>query len=391
MGERKNIRVFSPGFEFLCEIDDYEQLLLHRVFAGYGDFEIRIGASKPNAGYLKPGNIISLDAGPAGSVRSAGEELPGYAVGPGRSAGAELLGHASGIIEYWERTQDRKSEGLSVKGYTLERVLNRRITYPAAGAAFWEMTGPAESVIKALINRNLGAGAEAGRAIPEVAVPQDKGRGAVVTVQTAYRPLDEEVRRVCMDAGVGIAVNLDAAGKKFTAEVVFGADRTAGQSALPPVVFSAEFDNILEQKLVESALDYRNTAITGGKGDGVTREIVTVYENAPVAGMDRREMFADIRDSAVTSAMLPDRGREALGMRPAVAALDGKVNPFHSLVYGRDYFLGDIVTRAYGLAALDTRITEVTEAWDAKGYTLECVFGNRMPTLLDKIKGGIGQ
>ena len=363
-GERKNIRVLGPDFEFLGEIDDYEQLLFRRVFAGYGEFEIRIGAAKAkaNAGFLRPGNIVCLDA------------------------------ERAGIIEYWEQAQDRKSEGLSVKGCTLERILNRRITYPTAGKDFWEMTGSAESVIKAMIGRNLGAGAETGRGIPEVAVAQDKGRGDTVTVQTAYRPLDEEIKRVCMDAGAGFAVSLDFAGKKFAAEVVFGADRTAGQTLLPPVIFAAEFDNILEQKLVESTLDYRNTAITGGKGDGAAREIVTVYggNGAPVYGMARREIFADVRDSAVTSAMLPDKGLEALGMNPKVATLDGKVNPFHSLAYGRDYFLGDIVTRTYGAAALDTRITEVTEAWDAKGYTLECVFGNRMPTILDKIKGGIG-
>ncbi|MCL2461434.1 MAG: siphovirus ReqiPepy6 Gp37-like family protein, partial [Defluviitaleaceae bacterium] len=65
-GERKNIRVFSPDFVFLCEVDDYEQLLFHRVFAGYGDFEIRIGVSKANSAFLRPGNIICLDGERAG-------------------------------------------------------------------------------------------------------------------------------------------------------------------------------------------------------------------------------------------------------------------------------------------------------------------------------------
>ncbi|MGJ9385523.1 Gp37-like protein [Salipaludibacillus sp. CF4.18] len=61
------------------------------------------------------------------------------------------------------------------------------------------------------------------------------------------------------------------------------------------------------------------------------------------------------------------------------------VGPF---VYEKDYNLGDITTqmnREWGVI-VDQRITEFTEVYEASGFGLEVIFGQKRPTLITKIK-----
>ncbi len=354
------VRIIDKDFNFLGEIDNFLQLVFTKKFVAYGEFEMQIEKSVASSRYLQIGNIIYLDE------------------------------NRAGIIEYVEINQDAEKELITVQGYTLEKLLNRRITLPHSGKAEWKLEAPFESVIKSLVTFNLGQLATAERIISEIVIADNLARGGVITFSSAYKQLDEEVKALCLNNAGGICVKLDTALKKFVFDVVFGMDRTVNQNVNPPVIFSAEFDNVLDQALVQSEMDYKNTAVTGGKGEGANREIILVYEdNKPISGLNRREIFADIRDSNVTSAMLPQKGLERLQENPKILSLDGKINPYHSLKYGSDFYLGDIVTRVYGNAVVDTRITEVTESYDSSGYKLECVFGNKMPTILDKIKNGV--
>lgn len=56
--------------------------------------------------------------------------------------------------------------------------------------------------------------------------------------------------------------------------------------------------------------------------------------------------------------------------------------------YKKDYDLGDIVTVVdkNWRIRIDTRITEIEEAYEEKGFEVNVTFGNNIPTIIDKIK-----
>ncbi len=112
------------------------------------------------------------------------------------------------------------------------------------------------------------------------------------------------------------------------------------------------------------------------------------------AGWDRREVFIDARDvEAGDTAKLTERAAQAIiGDDKQVKA---NVAASANLIFGVDYFLGDIVTvnvpvksyqanGAYFNPVMTTipivvRITEATETFDNGVHTIDLTFGDNIP------------
>ena len=181
---------------------------------------------------------------------------------------------------------------------------------------------------------------------------------------------------------------LDLKNKKFVFDVFEGRDLTASQNMLPPAIFSVDYDNISSQKLIESIMAYKNTGYVGGQGEGVDRAIQVVGEN--VRGLERYEVFIDARDIE-DSRNLSERGLQKLEELKEVMTFDNEILTQSNLVYEEDYNLGDLVTaiNSKWKVVLDSRITEVTEIYEVGGYRINAVFGNNVPTLVERIKQGM--
>lgn len=69
------------------------------------------------------------------------------------------------------------------------------------------------------------------------------------------------------------------------------------------------------------------------------------------------------------------RGENKLAEYGVTTSFEGDVEPNATFVFGRDYFLGDIVTvqNAYGISA-QARIVEVVEVYDDSGFSVEPKF-----------------
>ena len=95
-------------------------------------------------------------------------------------------------------------------------------------------------------------------------------------------------------------------------------------------------------------------------------ETVRVYES-----LDDMIRDPDIDAVSLCSPMRSEQGRDALSEHVILTTFDGSVEPYASYKYGKDYFLGDIVTvrNEYGIET-SARITEVIESFDENGYTL---------------------
>lgn len=188
---------------------------------------------------------------------------------------------------------------------------------------------------------------------------------------------------------LGWHIYLDFDLKKWIFDIYNGRNFSANQNINPPVIFSPEFDNVKSQEYIDSLVSFGNYAIVAGQGEGAERDIVMVGSEA--TGIDKHVVFIDARD--ITNVVdLPARGEAKLSEHKKVLSFQSEVLPNGPFKYEKDWNLGDIVTvqnKEWNIT-MDTRITEVTEIYEAGGFKLNVVFGNSLPTLTEKIKSILG-
>lgn len=359
------IRIFSPSLLLLAEIDDYESLIFTRNYHKAGNFQIVINFNKQNVGYLQKGNLIHLSS------------------------------RKCGIITHIELSLE-KEEVVKVIGYTLSGIAKERITVPPSGG-YDRVNSDTETIMKTFVNNNLIT-TDADRIYPLLELATNQNRGQTYNVQTRYKNLEEVLEGISLLSGVGWEIFFD--NDKLSFDVYEGFDLTANNGVNNPVVFSTEYDNIKSQKYVDSTKDTRSVAYVGGRGEGEDRLIVMTGSGT---GRQRKEIFVDARDIGGTEDppltqgeiqdRLINRGNQRLSELRPIQTFESSILDYSNFVYEQDFNLGDIVTvqnKKWGLT-LDTRITEVKEIYERKGFSLDVVFGDSIPTIQDKIKQRIDQ
>ena len=132
-------------------------------------------------------------------------------------------------------------------------------------------------------------------------------------------------------------------------------------------------------------MGFGNFAIVAGQGEGAEREIVMTGSDA--AGLDKHVVFVDARDIK-DSADLEVRGQSKLNEYKRTISFKSEVLPTGPFQYEKDWNLGDVVTvqnKDWNIT-MDTRITEVTEIYEAGGFKLNVCFGESLPTLTERFK-----
>ncbi|GAB6931572.1 hypothetical protein JCM10914A_55690 [Paenibacillus sp. JCM 10914] len=348
-----SVRILDTDFNLLGEIDNYESLQLTRRFYRPGEFEMHIQIGKRHTDQLLHDRVIYINNQP----------------------------HKSGIIRHREITQDDNGiETLIVRGPTLGGVLDQRITVTNN---YDRIRGPAETVMKHYVTNHLISSIYPDRNVPVFSVAPNQLRGKETPWQTRFEPLDQVMQEIAEWCDIGWFVRLDFQIKKWVFDVLPGRDLTAGQSILPRVIFSHDFDNIQSQQYVDSKLQYKNVGYAGGKGEDEERLIQIVGGGS---GFNRRETFLDI-SSAENAAELIEMGQQKLGELSPIVTYNGMVLSTNSFKYERDWDLGDQVTlqnKTWNLT-MDSRITEVKEIYEPSSK-VEIVLGNEIPTIMNYVK-----
>lgn len=353
----KAIRIIDINFNPLGEIDDYESLTWIRRWHKAGEFNLHININKNSTRTLQKGNII-------------------------------LFGDEAGIIRHREIRVDESGKGgetLSIIGSSLSSIVGRKITIPPTGQAYDVISGNAETVIKHYVENNCINPVDTKRKTPNLILAANQNRGINLKYQSRLKKLDEELEKISIASGLGWNVKVDINNKQWIFDVIEGKDLTTSQSTNNPVIFSVDFDNIKGQRYIDSDIGYYNQAYVGGQGEGVDRTIIEVGDN--LQGLDRQEVFIDARDID-NEADLILRGEQRLLEMARLQSFESEILTEGTFEYRKDWDLGDIVTvinPKWGIT-LESRITEVKEIYEASGYKLQAVFGNKIPTLIDKIK-----
>ncbi|OLS02877.1 siphovirus ReqiPepy6 Gp37-like family protein [Tissierella creatinophila] len=359
--------IFDRELNFKGVIEDYFSFIWTRRYCKCGEFELHCNLSMENLNILKKGNI----------VWKKGDKEAGY-------------------IQYRNLHQDETGkEILVIKGKFLTNYIGRRIVWDRKN-----ISSPPEMAIREIVNDNCINPSKADRKIPLLVLGELKNYLGSLDMQVSYKNVLETIEDISEVNELGIRTLFNYKNKKLIFDIYKSVDRTAGQNINAPAIFSEEFENILEQEYTDSDIEYRNTALIAGEGEGEQREKVFIEVGQ---GLDRYELYVDARDLQSTKTVndnevpipiaeyrkiLNDRGLSKLDEHKKIETFDSKINLKSNLEYKKDFDLGDrvTITSKKWRITIDTRITEIEEVYEEKGLEINIVFGNNIPTLIDKIK-----
>ena len=338
------IYFLDSSLNILAAVDVYQSAIFTGRYYEPGDFSLYIPATE---------EALTLARSSAFVTRADNTEVCGR---------IEKIGVA---------TSADAGDFLKISGRDAAALLERRIV--------WKQTtysGNAEKIVQDLVNNAFIAPEIEARAITNFVIGDALGLTESIRVQYTGDTVGSAVQGICKPLGIGYRVRLDLENKRFIFELYRGHNRSFLQIENPFVIFSEDFDNLISSEYTEDATNAKNVAQVAGSGEGNDRVKVAV---GSVSGIDRVETFINATlksdnagelDEFTYRGLLTQDGLEKLEQLKATQQIDGEIAPNYTFIFGRDYFLGDIVEvlNNYGYS-MQPRIVEVIESWAGDGYT----------------------
>lgn len=312
--------VLNADFESIAVIDTYESMIWTDRYNAYGDFEIYFAMDENLLEYIKEDYYLWLKDS-----------------------------EHSMIIEDIKIDADtEEGNRLIVTGRSLESILERRIIW---GQRIF--SGNLQNAIQIMLNENIISPSVADRKIANfIFVPSTDSKITSLTIDNQYTGDDlyTVIKGLCEENNIGFKIVLTD-DNQFAFSLYAGADRSYDQTENPYVVFSPNFENIINSNYFSSKAGYRNVTLVAGEGEGASRKTTVV---GSASGLDRRELFTDARDissdtedgtlsDAEYIAQLRTKGLKNLADHMITTAFEGEVEVTRLYKYGEDFFIGDIV------------------------------------------------
>lgn len=360
--------IFDKDINLRGVIDDFISLIWIRRYCKSGEFQLTLPFSKERFELLSKGNILYKKGDPeAGYIHT-------------RSVTSE---------------EDGK-EILEVKGTFLTSYIAKRINWGTLN-----FSGSPEKLIRKLVDDNCINPIDPARIIPYLKLGNLNNFNGSIFYQNSYGNVLSEVEEISNKNFLGVRVRFDYKNKNLIFEIYKGVNRTVNQDLLAPCIFSRDFENILSQNFFDSEQDYKNVCLVAGEGEGVDRVLVDINDSS--TGLERNELFVDARDlqketsdSILTDEaykdVLTERGNSKLSQYNRAQTFESAISTTGNNIYKVDYDLGDTITildSKLGIK-IDTPITEIEEVYEEQKVQINPVFGNNIPTLIDKIKRKMG-
>lgn len=348
-----DLLVLNKSLDVIAIVDVYESIIWTERYYEYGDFELYTAMTQDILNYIKTDNYIQR----VGSDR------------------------VMIIEEIRIDTDSDTGNHITVTGRSLESILDRRVVWSQT-----TISGNLQNGLKKLINENIISPSKEERKISNFIFKDSTDSqitGLTVEAQYTGDNLYDVISKVCEEKSIGFKVSLNE-NKQFVFELYAGADRSYDQTNHPYVVFSPNFDNIINSNYLESKENLKNIALVGGEGEGTARKYLAIGNTS---GLDRRELFVDARDISSEgedgqtltteqyNELLKQRGNEYLAGYTDLVSFEGAVETNIMYKYGVDFFDGDIVQIAneYGHEA-KVRILEVVISENEEGNSVYPTF-----------------
>jgi hypothetical protein len=228
---------------------------------------------------------------------------------------------------------------------------------------------PAETIMKTLYNYNLSTSATVanGRSLDGrltgAAAATSGGLGNAMSFSCAGQNLLSALQEIQLSAGGDFALTYTAPATWnfvwYTGQL--GTNKTA------TVILSLETGTVAKLTIRTDRITDMTAAVVAGQGEGSARVIVTRPASLPT-GLDLREAWIDARNQKTTAeyTQLGDISlRDAERRRSTIQT---EILQNAALRYGRDYFLGDLVTvYAYAAGNITQKVGSVSLSMSALG------------------------
>ncbi len=330
-----NIFVMNDRFETIDIIDAYESVIWTDRYIGYGDFEIYAPFSLDLLKKVKQDYYLTtLDSEHVMIIE-----------------GVEILSDTD------------NGNRIKITGKSLESILNRRIMWARAS-----YTGSLQNAVQNILTNTIINPQAADRCISNfIFEPSTDERILALTVEDEFtedRNVYDIVTALCERNFLGYKVTLNAS-NQFVFKLYMGEDRSYDQLANPYVVFSPNYENIINSNYIDSTEIMKTITLVAGGDTSITVGSGT--------GLLRREIYTDARDiqpGQVTdyNEALKQRGQLTLLDNSKTVNFEGEVDAVRMFVYGEDFFIGDVVqiSNEYGIEG-SARVMEFIKSDDASG------------------------
>lgn len=318
-----NIYILNEKFETLDIIDTYESLIWTDRYYDVGDFELKIDIKSNGIKHLKLNNYLWIEKS------------------------KHLM-----IIESMEMQNDTAENVVVniIKGRSIESILDRRIV--------WKQTilkGSIEDCIEQLLNENIINPSDNNRKIDNIKFKRSSNmllNKILIEIQLYGDNILETIITLCSVNDIGFKMILE--NNELVFELYSGNNRSYSQDENPHITFSKDFDNVMNDKYLESSYNYKNTALIAGEGEGSNIFSTEIKNDEKYIGLKRRELYVDasVVSRTVENGTLSDedykkqllqKGSEELNNHPLDIAFDAESSTEGLYEYGKDFFMGDIV------------------------------------------------
>ena len=347
------LTLLNTSLDAISVVDDYESLIWTDRYQECGDFEIYTPVTQDILSVLKQDYyLINRDSE-----------------------------HVMIVEKILIKTDVEMGNHITITGRSLESILKRRIVW-----GLRSISGNLQDGIKTLLEENVINPTDPDRKIDNFIFEESTDEQiANLTIDAQYTgdELYDVVSKLCKEHGIGFRVILND-NKQFVFKLYVGTDRSYDQTKNTYVVFSPNFENIVNSNYLESKSALKNVTLVGGEGEGSDRRYRTV---GSASGLERRELFTDARD--ITSdegdgvvltedeynAKLDQRGNEKLSEYIDIVSFEGEIETTMMFRYREDFFNGDIIQieNEYGHATT-ARIVEMTISENEQGTSVYPTF-----------------
>lgn len=341
--------VMDKNYNRIAVIDSYKTLIWTTRYYTHGDFEISIGLSAEMVRILAIGNYI---------VRDDDDNV--------------------GIIEKVDvKITSTNEQLLIVSGRFLTQILARRII-----ADQTQVSSTISQAIDTLITDAIINPAVTARKIDNF-VLDTYSFTDTIEAQYTGKNLFEVISDLCLQYGLGLKIYFDSS-KNFVFKLYKGIDRSIDQDVNPHLIFSNDYDNLINAEYQRDSENLITAVLAAGEGEGDERKTIWAYGDTEPEGLDRYEYYDDSRNTSSNDGeiseqdyykQLQEDGRSDLTTYETTFA--GEVN-FNTVKYKVDVDIGDICTIENTDLGINfnARIIEVIESIDATGkYTIIPTFG----------------
>lgn len=332
------LTVLNTRFEAVYLLDIYESLVWVDKYNEPGTFELQVPFTKEMLEYIKPDNYL---------LCSNSE-------------------HVMIIEDIAYSTNVEDGNKIKAVGRSLESLLDRRIIWAATKFNNVNL----QTAIQTLLNDAFVAPTVKDRQVDifDAFVPSTDTRISSLILNRQYNVGDnllEIIQGICEEYSLGFKIILND-NNHFVFSLYAGDNRSYSQLVNPFVVFSPEYDNIIDSMYTNRESASKNVALV----KGTATKVVGVK-----SGIARKELFADAADidkgslsNSKYNALLEKRGIEKLDEVNRNTSFDANCDTHRMYVYGRDFFLGDIVQVGDSFGTeVAARITEFTWSYTTNG------------------------